>query len=112
MVCRNLVIATGDRRCHRLTSKYLLAIRGRWDVQLVAILGHGTAGDVDSLVIEDLHDLRIRQGLSRILSPNKALDSLFYPKRRNVFTGLGVHPAVERVLPQAQPHPPAQVSVS
>src|SRR5579872_4239294 len=51
----------------------LLAIRGGWDVQLVAILGHGSAGNVNPLVIQYLHDFGIRQGFARIFGLDEAL---------------------------------------
>src|SRR6476620_186234 len=64
-------------------SEDLLAIGRRRDVELVAVLRDGAAGDVDALVVQDLHDLRIRQRLPRILRLDEALDLLLHREGGN-----------------------------
>src|SRR6188474_3454718 len=59
-----------------LFSENLFAIRGGRNVELVAIFGHGPAGYVNPLVVENLHDFGIRQRLPRVLRIDVPLNLL------------------------------------
>src|SRR5207244_1850717 len=83
-----------------LCSENLLAIRGGWDVELVAIFGHGAASNVNPLVVQNLHDFGIGQRLPRIFALDVALNLLFHREAGDVLAGVGVDAAVEEVLHQ------------
>src|SRR5687767_10722819 len=75
----------------------LFTIRRRRNVELVAIFRHRAAGDVDALVVEDLHDLRVRERLARIFALDEALDLLLHGQAGDVLARIGVDAAVEEI---------------
>src|SRR5213075_2517187 len=83
-------------------SENLLAIRGGRDVEFVAVLGHGTAGNVNPLVVQNLHDFGIRQRLAGIFRLDVTLNFLFHRETGDVLARLRVDTAVEEVLHEEQ----------
>src|SRR6266498_2035278 len=67
----------------------LLAVRGGRDVELVAIFGHGPAGYVNPLVVQNLHDFGIGQRFSRILRLDVALNFFLHREAGDVLAGIG-----------------------
>src|SRR6266446_358334 len=80
------------------TLENLLAVGRRGDVQLVAVFRDGAAGDVDPLVVEDLHDLGVRERFAGILTVNEALNLLLDGKAGDVLARVGVDSTVKEVL--------------
>ena len=49
----------------------LLAVTGRGDLQFVAVLGDGASRNADTLTVEDVGDLLVRQWLQGVLFPDE-----------------------------------------
>src|SRR6266567_9222128 len=84
------------------SSENLLAIRGGRDVQLIAILGHGPASNINSLIVQNLHDFGIGERLSWIFPFDVTLNFLFDGEAGDVLAGVGVDAAVEEILHQEE----------
>src|SRR4051794_35747198 len=76
----------------------LLPVGRRGDAQLVPVLGHGAAGDLDPLAVQDPHQLAVRQGPLGVLRLDELLDLAFDGQRRDVIAVLPVDATVEEEL--------------
>src|SRR5690606_5296907 len=70
----------------------------REDSELVPVLGHGAAGDLDALLLEDVHDRLVRERALRILLRNQLLDLRLDPPRADILARRGGQPAREEEL--------------
>src|SRR5581483_621981 len=77
-------------RRHLAWSEDLLAIRGGWNVQLVAVFGHGPACYVNPLVVQNLHDFGIRQRFPRIFRLDVTLNLFLHREAGDVLARVGV----------------------
>src|SRR5574338_1066133 len=57
---------------------------GRQHSQLIAILGHRAARDLNATLLQDVHDRLIRERMLRILIFHELLDLVLDPARRHV----------------------------
>src|SRR5688500_15401580 len=64
--------------------KDLLALRRRQDAHLLAVLGHGAAGDVDAALLEQLDDLLVGVRPLGVLGVDQLLDLRLDRLRRQV----------------------------
>src|SRR3978361_2059777 len=91
--------ASDPRRIPALTpSENLLAVCGRRDAQLIAVLRHRPAGDLNPLAVQDPHQLAVGQRALGILGLDELLDLALDGQRRDVVAVLPVDAAVEEEL--------------
>src|SRR5258706_11076128 len=75
-----------------------LALIGRWNLELLAILRDGPARELESLALQDADNLRVAQRLARILLLDDLADPLLDRHRRDRFPVRAGDAAVEEVL--------------
>src|SRR6185436_231297 len=75
--------------------KVLLALGGRRDAELLAVLRDGAPRDLDALGAQLLHDARVRVGMPSVLVLHDAGDLVLDRKRGDIVAGRGVDAAVE-----------------
>src|SRR5688572_25517089 len=68
----------------RARSEHLFALARRQDAQLLAVLGHGAAGDIDAGLLQQLHDLLIAVGPLDVLAVDQLLDLRLHGLRGEV----------------------------
>ena len=75
-----------------------LSLGRRRHVHLVSVLGHGTAGNIDPLFLQDLHHGLVALWRPGILIVYDFPDQSFYTLRSDPFPGASGYAAVEKVL--------------
>src|SRR5262245_56220557 len=76
-------------------SEDLPAVRRRGDGQLVAVLGHRPAGDLDPFLVQQAGQGAVGQRTFRVFGLDELLDLAFHRQRRDVFPVVAVDAAVE-----------------
>ena len=62
---------------------------GNRNIELFAVLGYGSPGDVVASLLEQLRQPFIAEGLFLVLIFNQVAEDLFYLPGGNLFTGIG-----------------------
>src|SRR6202035_4605210 len=78
--------------------KDLLSVGRRGDGELVTVLGHRPAGDLDALAVQDPHELAVRQRALGVFGLDHLLDLPLHRQGRDVVAVLAVDAAVEEEL--------------
>jgi hypothetical protein len=87
-------------------------IRAGRIAELVPVLGHGAAGDLDSVRLEQLHDLLVGERLLGVLLLHQRPDLVLHAPGRDVLAGNGGEPAREEELEGEHPAGSARTSRS
>src|SRR5438105_5198131 len=79
-------------------SRYPTAEAGRQDVELLAVLRHGAACDLEALFMQLFRDGIVRKRISFVLLVDQRLDDVLGRTRRTVFAILVLEPGGEEEL--------------